>query len=571
MPFPRSGIYTVLLALFCAAASTLGAQSPDGYTGSAVCEHCHKQIYQSFTQTRMGRSMLPADPRLLSFLTLPASHQSTSLHRSYQAYIKDGRLYQSESATDASGKTLFRDEHAIDWIIGAGYNGYSGLLQRGQFVVEAPLTFYVKTRTWELSPGYDLADLAFNRTIQADCIYCHSARPKPLDKFSGRFAAQPFEQLAIGCENCHGPGAAHVAAFSNKAADHSHTLIVNPENIAPSLDNDICMSCHESGDARIPKPGKSYADFRPGQPLDNALSIFMLPLRRQNPKDTDHVQHYFMMTMSKCYRASNGALRCTTCHDPHVEPTHDEAPAFFNPRCQGCHSAQTGHTCSAPQAARSATTPGDNCIGCHMPRRPASESPHTTLTNHRILARPGEPWPDQAFALTTPELPNLIHLNRVPGKKDEIPPLTLLDAFHELSQRRPEYQLPYAQQLAALESSAPDNAEVQNQLGYRDLQNGDLEKAVDHLKRAIQLDPNDATNFLYLSQALELMDDQEASLAALGKAAALEPLTPALQKKYVQRLFEAGKLQQATTELEKYLSVYPEDDEMRNIEERLKK
>ncbi len=558
-------------------AQNVVAASPDGYTGSAACEHCHKQIYKSFLETRMGRSMVAADPALVKFLPLPGSFENGKTHRRYEVYVKDGKLVQSESEADAQGQSVFRDEHAVDWIIGAGYNGYSALLQRGEFVVQAPLTYYIKTKTWELSPGYHLADLGFNRTIQADCIYCHSERPKPLDKFSGRFAPKPFEQLAIGCENCHGPGVAHVAAFTSKTTDHTKTLIVNPEDLRADLDNDICMSCHESGDARIPKPGKSYADFRPGKPLDDALSIFMVPLKRDNPKDTDHVQHYFMMTMSQCYRGTKGELRCTSCHDPHVEPTHEEAPAFFNAKCANCHGdaknspASVGRQCTEAIKARKATTPADNCIGCHMPRRPASESPHTTLTNHRILARPNEPWPDEAFAQTTPELPNLVHLNRTKSGEDKMPALTLLDAYKELSEHRAEYKQLYEKQLAEVEKSNPEDAEVQNDLGARDLRNGDLERAIEHLQHAIQLNPAEVTNYVYLSEALKLEDRNAESLAALEKAANLAPINPALQKLRVQRLVEAGEMEKGAAALAHYLEIYPEDDEMREVQKRLKK
>jgi hypothetical protein len=297
-----------------------------------------------------------------------------------------------------------------------------------------------------------------------------------------------------------------------------------------------------------------------------------------NPKDTDHVQHYYMMTMSRCYRGSKGELRCTSCHDPHVEPTHEEAPAFFNARCATCHTASPGkeqtvvaHLCTAPAAMRKATKPAENCIGCHMPRRPASESPHTTLTNHRIIAKEGEPWPDEAFAQTTPELPDLVHLNRLPGQADPIPALTLLNAYEELSRRKPEFKNAYELKLSEVEKTNPEDAEVQNQLGARDLKNGDLESAIDHLKHAIQLDASDAASYVYLSEAYKLEDQGVESLAALEKAANLEPFNPALQKSWVKRLVEAGQMQRAQSALAHYLEVYPEDDEMRAVAQRLNK
>ena len=83
----------------------------------------------------------------------------------------------------------------------------------------------------------------------------------------------------------------------------------------------------------------------------------MVPLKRDATDDKDHVQHYFEMSMSRCFRASAGELRCATCHDPHVEPSPTEAPGYFNAKCMGCH---TSRSCSLPVAARLQTKPEDN-------------------------------------------------------------------------------------------------------------------------------------------------------------------------------------------------------------------
>src|SRR2546429_2654476 len=55
-------------------------------------------------------------------------------------------------------------------------------------------------------------------------------------------------------------------------------------------------------------------------------------------------------------------------------------------------------------------------IGCHMPKRNVNVISHSVLTNHRIIADPNEPFPDVAYHMVTPELPDLVHLNASPGK-----------------------------------------------------------------------------------------------------------------------------------------------------------
>jgi hypothetical protein len=438
----------------------------DGYVGSAACAGCHASISAKFARTKMGRSLTQLSPWAVSKLPIPASFDSETLNRHFDVFSRNGKLFQSEAEIGPGGVEIFRNTQEVKWIIGAGANGYSGLVQRGEYLFEAPLSFYMQTKHWEPSPGYEHDDLGFHRPALAGCVSCHSGRPLPVEQDTGKFAPQPFVQAAIGCENCHGPGAAHVQAMKDRKDSSQGTLIVNPDRLSADLENDICMSCHEAGDSRVPRPGKTYQDFRPGTPLDDTLSILMVPLKKGDPDTSDHVQHYFEMSMSKCFNGTARQLRCATCHDPHVEPTQQEAPAYFNQKCMNCHESSA---CKAPLRDRQATTPADNCIGCHMPQRQTQGIAHTSLTNHRILARPGEPWPEEAFEQTTPQLPDLIHLNRVRGRADDLPGVSLLEAYREIAERDPAYADAYKRTLNALEQKDPEHAPVQEALGKRDL------------------------------------------------------------------------------------------------------
>ena len=53
--------------------------------------------------------------------------------------------------------------------------------------------------------------------------------------------------------------------------------IVNPARLKPRLAEDICLNCHQSGDARVTQPGRSYLDFRPGEWLFDTAVIFREP------------------------------------------------------------------------------------------------------------------------------------------------------------------------------------------------------------------------------------------------------------------------------------------------------
>jgi hypothetical protein len=508
--------------------------------------------------------MTPVTPPLLKTLSLPGTFYSQTLDRHFEVFARDGKLYQSEYAIGVDSKEIFRNTKQIDWIIGAGANGIGGLAVEGSALFEAPLSFYTRTNQWELSPGYEMNDLGFHRPVLPGCIACHTGRSNLLDPTTSRFNGKPFEQTAIGCENCHGPGGAHVRAETTHQGLDAGSQIVNPGRLSADLENNICMSCHEAGDSRVPRPGKSYQDFRPGQPLDEAVSVFMVPIKQSDPDTHDHVQHFFEMSMSKCYRATAGQLRCATCHNPHFEPEPEKKAAYFNQKCMMCHASRQ---CTLPQADRDKTSTADDCVGCHMPHRDAPETAHTSLTNHRILTRPGEPWPQEAFKQPTTALPDLVHLDAVPGHADNIPPATLIEAYREIASRRPEYQDAYERSLTQAQSSLPRDAAVQLDLGRRSLAHDQAADAVTYLLRAVALGPSDPAAFGYLSQALSRVGRVQEAIAASRKAVELDPFEPLWRKGLIDQYITAQQYGEATSAMKQYLEQFPEDGSMRKMYE----
>ncbi len=358
--------------------------------------------------------MSQVNASLLTRIPTSAAIFDSQLNRHFKIYVRQGNLYQAEHAVAADGKEVFRDAYKVEWIIGAGANGLGAIVRRGNHLFEAPLSFYSRAHRWALSPGYELADYGFSRPILPACITCHSGRPEPVGHGNGRFREPAFTELAIGCENCHGPGAAHVIERQMGASrEAGERDIVNPARLTPWLADNICMSCHQTGDARVLQPGKQYGDFRPGQALHETLNIFQLPFKRESPPQDDLLEHYLSMRLSKCYRNSGRRLACIGCHDPHVQPAKEQAPAYFREKCMACH---TQASCTAAPALRQRTSPPDNCIGCHMPKRDVQEISHSVLTNHRIVATPDEPFPESAFQMTTDATPGVVHLNAPPDK-----------------------------------------------------------------------------------------------------------------------------------------------------------
>jgi len=536
-----------------------------GFLGSRSCMPCHQDIYRNFAKTSMGRSMTRVTPGLLANLVSSGSTYDEKLNQHFEVFVREGKLFQSQYATEVGGNEVFRETHEMQWIIGSGTNGFAGVTTNGAYLFQGPLSFYSKIGAWGLSPGYEFGNYGFNRPILAGCVACHSGQAMPGAGGNGRFEDPPFQELAIGCENCHGPGQRHVREMTGKRTGvrRGHASIVNPARLPPALADNICMFCHQTGDVRVLKPNKDYRDFRPGEPLDDTLSIFLVPPKRESPPPSDHVEHYYSMILSKCYRSSSRGLSCITCHDPHVQPSGTEAPAYFAVKCAGCH---TDKSCKFPLSMRQQQQPPNDCAGCHMPKRDVGVILHSSVTSHRIMARPDEPLPEAAFHQTTSALPDLIHLSAVPGQKVAAPTgLTLLAAYGELMDKAPEYRGRYLALLQELEHSQPETALVQASLGRRALLDDKASEAAVHLRHALKIGPPQATTYADLAEAQVKLGQENEAITSLEKAVELDPFNAVFQKKLVLRLIQTKQYAQAGAALEHYVHTFPQDSFMRQM------
>ncbi len=545
------------------------------YVGSKACAECHPDIYQSYLKTDMGRSMsLPAQRQELQNLTAPVRVKHPKANRYFEVYRRGTDYYETEYELDADEKEVFRDEEKLSYLMGSGANGFTGVVQRGDFLFEAPLSYYSKARAWGLSPGYEDRDYSFTRPIQADCISCHSARPRPSAEVDGQFREPPFEELSIGCESCHGPGSLHVAERRRGAplSGPHDSSIVNPSGLPAWLANNICMYCHQALDAAARMPRKRYADFRPGTPLTDTLAIFAIPFRREAPPQEPLLQHFVLMSLSRCYLESGRKLSCITCHDPHRQPSPAEAPAYFRARCLTCH---TEKSCALPLEARRAQTPPDDCAGCHMPKQSLAAISHSSLTNHRIIARPGEPLPEMAFHLASASLPDLVHLDAIPGKaEDAIPPLTLLRAYGQLMSSHEEYRARFEAMVGLLAQTKNPDPLVLSALATQEMKKGTPESeaaAEQYLQQALRAGSTSPDDFERLA-TLEVNGGRTPdAIATVKRGLDVNPYSPQLYRLLAALQVSSGAYDDAMNTMKKDLELFPEDSFIRSLLERAEK
>jgi len=540
------------------------------YVGSHTCGECHQAIYHEFEKTAMGRSMsLPYQYPDIVAVTKPVTVFDRKLNEYFEIYHQGKDLYQSIYQLDANQKIVFRHTEKIAYVMGTGLNGIGYIIRRGNYLFQAPLAYYTKMHNWSLSPWGGQYAFGFSRPITAGCIVCHSGRARPVAGTQGLYKNPPFTELGVGCENCHGPGQLHVEARLHgaplpKGVDRT---IVNPAKLPGWLANNICMSCHQEGAAAVLKPGKHFLDFRPGTPLDETVALFKLPMDHASNTSLPLLDHYSEMAMSKCYRSSGGRLKCITCHNPHFQPSPQEAASYYRKKCLSCHTVAS---CSLPLQTRSQKN-SDNCFGCHMPKTGVKFVAHAAVTNHRIIAYPDEPYPEAAFRDTSRSSPGLIHLDRIPGRKaTAMPPVVLLKAYAEILQEHPSEAIikRYWKLLDQCAQIDPENSFVLSALAHKAAKSGTnagITEAVRDLEMAIKHGSTEPSDRLMLADLLARLGRSGQSIDVLKAGVAIDPYVSVFYLALAIRSANAGQFSEALTVVNKGLSLFPEDPYLRML------
>ncbi len=349
------------------------------FVGSQACAPCHSAIADAYARTPMARSSGVAAP-------LPGASFTASRQR-----------YRVE------GKTLSFDggSASIDYFIGSNAEGRSYLHSRDGYLFELPVTWYVRKNAWDASPGYEkLSEVKLNRAVEPVCLLCHSSQVRPVLGTQNRYGDPPFLEGGVSCERCHGPGSEHIRAPGK-------VRMVNPAKLDPEKRDSVCSQCHLTGEARIDRPGRRFAEFQAGQLLSNYATYFVWKLGRTDLKVTSHVEK---LAASRCKQAAGDALWCGSCHDVHTNADKSQQA------CVSCHAA--------------AHRQDERCASCHMPKTRAVDANHGVMTDHSIPRVPRRS-----------ELPKKSGLAAFLGKADD---RSLGLAYAELGDSRAREYLPRA-------------------------------------------------------------------------------------------------------------------------------
>ena len=471
-------------------ASRASGRDSGRYLDSDSCRPCHAEIYRSYSQVAMGRSLYPPTAEnVIEDYTVANRFYHPASNRYYRMFQRDGKFYQRRHQLDAQGKEINVFEQEVTFVIGSGNNARTYLhLTDSGILTQLPITWYSQEQRWAMSPGYDHPrHEGFRFRITHSCMFCHNAYPRlpePSDRLGRKSRFSRDLPLGIDCQRCHGPGSGHVelATAGSAGLREIRRAIVNPERLSPELQMDICMQCHaKTASERIRRFGRSVYSYRPGESLEDYLVHFDL----MDAQSGEPVEEYkidsstYRLLQSACFRESQGKMTCTTCHDPHRTLQGEEALLHYRQTCLECHPRPSRG--AHPEPASS------DCRPCHMPRRRTEDAVHVAMTDHIIQRLP--PTNDLLAPLEEDHSPKsgetvLSHPGEVPSSERD-----LYGAIMRAESGTDSKQAMALLQ-RVLETESTRAAEPYLKLASLQMEAGDLEDAEVNLRRVIEIDPD---------------------------------------------------------------------------------
>ena len=197
------------------------------------------------------------------------------------------------------------------------------------------------------------------------CLTCHAKSVAEFEKTLmgkiGKTQKGKFE-----CENCHGPGSAHVKAGGGRGVGGILSFGKDdPRSVEEK--NGVCLACHQKG-------GRNYwagsVHETRGVACTNCHTVMKDVSRKRNLKTSVEAETCYQchqlkraqMQYSSHMPVREGKLTCSNCHNPHGSITEKLIrEASVNDNCYKCHAEKRGPLLWEHAPVR------ENCLNCHSP------------------------------------------------------------------------------------------------------------------------------------------------------------------------------------------------------------
>lgn len=363
------------------------------FVGSKKCKMCHQDVYKEWKQTRHANVMrklytkdknsisapwgTEKEPRVITTSNKDRKFTLFMKGKKYWVTIHDKKdpsrelSYQIDAVGYTSQTMFFTYVKASDSLIILPFNYWNNEEKQERWGNAFDLFWF--NDDGSISSDEKLATFEQFHNYENRCAECHLTGfnvetwkdAGKLGRSADKTNIWTTTEFGIGCEKCHGPGAAHAKSRDKKD-------IVNPENLVSKTGSVECDQCHQSGHSinysngfwsELPIKFDEKNPLGQGQHYNvgDKLDEFYVDNVRKKWAGTDYFQQgkSYTMQIESTKHFKNG-MNCKTCHDPHTQKTR--LPA--NDLCLSCHNKEKATAKHQGNAHRQADV---NCIDCHMP------------------------------------------------------------------------------------------------------------------------------------------------------------------------------------------------------------
>jgi hypothetical protein len=394
-------IVAAILASFC---TPVFAQGTPGFVGSDTCTACHDDAATAWAGSHHALAWTWPSPD-----TVVADFDGTTFtHEGMTARFRVEDDAYHVAVTEKDGVTTDYRVHSV-----------AGIEPLQQYLLETePGRLQSFDVVWDTERGgwfhlYPDQDLPPDdglhwtgpyKTWNARCAECHATDfDKNYDATTRSYASTQSE-IGVGCEACHGPGAAHLdwARDTTQLPPADYGFSQPFATIEATIQQ--CATCHsrrEAHDDASPLPGTPYHDAY-------GVALLRPGLYHSDGQIRDEVYVYGSFLQSKMYAAGVG---CLDCHDAHTAQVIAEGNAV----CTQCHSP-AGNPDFPTLALAEYDTPahhfhqpgsdGAQCVACHAPEQVYMGNDWRADHSFRV------PRPDIAAVTGAPDACTMCHTDR---------------------------------------------------------------------------------------------------------------------------------------------------------------
>jgi hypothetical protein len=358
--------FAMLSAVQAAAEGTVPA-----HVGSAACTACHEAESAAWSGSHHALAWTLPGPE-----TVVADFDGTSFEGAGMSVLfrQDAAGYHA-SVTESDGSTRDYTVHSVAGIEPLQqylFETEPGRLQSFDIVWDTVAGRWFHLYGDNVIPPDDgLHWTGPYKTWNARCAECHATQFEKNYDAELRTYASTQAEIGVGCESCHGPGAAHLDWAGGRAVS-GYDVALDRYGFTQSFATteatiQQCATCHsrrEAHDDASPLPGTPYDD-------SYNLSLLRPGLYHADGQSLDEVFVYGSFLQSRMYAKGVG---CLDCHDAH----RADLVAEGNAVCTQCHNPagnpefptlRPAEYDSPAHHFHEQGTAGAECKNCHMVER----------------------------------------------------------------------------------------------------------------------------------------------------------------------------------------------------------